>query len=167
MALDPGTKQRLLAQRTYPGVTPGQVTFRHLEAFLRDMEEKASAGQNKPNPIEGKITNANGTAQTVTVGAGTLYRCRVTNSDNDAVIVILSDAGNNILLGVVYCTAASATGPGGSTVNGEGESDFNGNTDGVGVPFGTDLRVRAFKASDGTTGADNGCTVFPLYGTAL
>ncbi len=167
MALDPGTKQRLQASHAYPAVTPGQVTFRHLDAFLRDMEEKASAGQNKPNPIEGKISNANGTAQTVIVGAGTLYRCRVINSDNDPVIVLLSDAGNNIIIGVVYSTGASATGPGGSTVSGMGEADFNGLLDGVGVPFGTDLRVRAFKASDGTTGADNGCTVYPLYGTAL
>lgn len=167
MALDPGTKQRLQAQHAYPGVMPGQVTFRHLDAFLRDMEEKASAGQNKPNPVEGKVENANGTAQTVIVGEGTLYRVRVTNSDAEAVIVLLSDGGNDIIIGSCYCPGANASGPGGTTVNGAGEADFNGNLDGVGNPFSTDLRVRAFKASDGTTAADAGCTVFPLYGTAL
>lgn len=164
MALDPGTKQRLEAQRAYPSVNPGQISFRHLEACLRDLEEKMNAGQSKPNPVEGKISNANDTAQTLVVGAGTLYRCRVNNSDNEAVIVLLSDAGNDIIIGAVYCPGTSATGPGGTTVNGVGEADFNGLADGVGVPFGTDLRVRAFKASDGTTGADNGCTVYPLYG---
>lgn len=123
-----------------------------------------NAGQSKPAPREVKVTNANGTAQTAVTGAATLYRVRVRNSDDNAVIVLVSDAGNNIILAAGYCPAASATGPGGTTVDGVGEIDVNGNADGVGVPFGTDVRVRAFKASDGTTGADNGCSVFLLLG---
>lgn len=164
MALDPGTAQRLENARAYKG---GQITFRHLAAFIRDFEEKMNAGQSFNNPIEGKVTNANGTAQIVTTGAGTLFRCRVENSDNEAVIVLVSDGVNAVIIGAVHCPAAGATGPGGATVNGCGEFDVNGGTFGFGVPFATDLRVRAFKASDGTTGADNGCTVFPLYTTAL
>ena len=79
-----------------------------------------NAGQSKPAPREVKVTNANGTAQTAVTGAATLYRVRVRNSDNDAVIVLVSDAGNNIILAAASCPAASATRPGGSTVDGAG-----------------------------------------------
>lgn len=162
MALDPGVKQRLLAAHPY---LPGQVSERHLGACLRDLEEKMNAGQAKPAPQEVKVTDANGTAQTAVVGAGVLYRVRARNTDGDDVIVVVSDGGNNILLAVCTCQGANASGPGDTTVDGVGECDVNGELDGVGVSFATDVRVRAFKKSDGTTAADAGCSVFLLYGT--
>lgn len=161
MPLQAGTKTRLQNERQYLG---GQISMRHQEALFKDLEEKAGAGQSKPNIKVVTVTNAISTAQTAVATAGTLYRGRVQNTSASEVIVIVSDAGNNIIVAATRCPATGTTGPGGATVAGCAEFDVNGGADGVGIPFLTDLRVRAFLASDGTTTAASGVTVKLQYG---
>lgn len=161
MSVTPGTTQRLLAARAYK---TGQISARPLTALIQDLEHKIAAGQSFPDLKEVRVTNANDTAQIAQAGAGVFYGLRVENTDGDAVSVLVSDGVDAVIIGCAVAPgqiAATATAP---AIVGVGEAYTYDGAFGIGAAFATDIRVRAFKSSDGTTPADAGCTVFLLIG---
>lgn len=160
MSWNAGTIQDFLARANYD-TGFGRVGVEAERGIL------AAVAQNQPsfdqgNPSISSVTNANGTAQTLRASAGRLYLIVVENTDDDAVNVVLGDGGDTIIVG--GCTVPAQIAASGSipAIPGITKVAFFGSPQGAGQAILTDLRVRAFKSSDGTTPADNGVTVTAL-----
>ena len=156
MAWNPGTIQDLLLRGQF-NVGLGRVGQEAERAIIEAVRQMQGA-YDFQNPTITVITNANGTAQIARSSAGRFYMAIVTNTDNDQVGVVFSDGGDTIIVGGVICAAQANSIPGAAKVV------MFASDPGAGQPVITDLRVRAFKTSDGTTGADNGCTVIVVHG---
>lgn len=155
---NPGTVGELLAAEQYKGGFTGS----HLmQAVIRAARDNQGA-QDQPNPAKSSVSNANGTAQTLRASAGRLYHARIVNTDDDAVNVVFSDGGNTIIVGGGVCPAQIAASGSIPAIPGVCEVAWTAGRHGNGQLITTDLRVRAFKLSDGTTGSDNGVTVTAL-----
>lgn len=160
MSWNPGAMQDLLNRVGYLTGT-GRIGLEMERAIVAAVEQfQPSFEQGTPSIVS--ITNCNDTAQILRSSAGRLYGIIVVNTDDDAVNVVLSDGGTTIIVGgcvVPAQIAASAPFP---AYPGVGKVGFFASPQGAGQAITTDLRARAFKLSDGTTGADNGVTVYAI-----
>jgi hypothetical protein len=156
MSWDNGTIGGLLAGEQYKTGMVGSHALKAVVQAARDNQARAD----QPVPAQSSITDANGTAQTLRGSAGRLYLIRVVNTDNDAISVTLTDGGTTIVVGGCTCPAGATGNPGVCEVA------FFGGAKGAGQSILTDLRVRAYKSSDGTTPADAGNTVTALTSAA-
>lgn len=146
---DAGTIADLQAAEQYK---TGQVGSHALNAVVRAARDN-QAHQDQPTPRKVSCSDANGTAQTLLTSAGRLYHVRVTNTDNDAIEVVLYSGGTTIIVAALHCPAGTSTAPAAA------EAAFFAGNHGNGIVIPTDLRVKALKSSDGTTAADAGNTV--------
>lgn len=99
------------------------------------------------------LTTVQDTAQVVKSGAGNVYRLRVENLSADAIVVDVLDA--TVLRQRMFCPARVS-----ATVQSCAEDAASTDTQGVGVEYASSINVKAFKASDGTTPAAAGVTVY-------
>jgi hypothetical protein len=158
MSWNPGTIQTLLDTWQY---NTGRVGMEALRGIL------AAVAQNQPSADQGNpaisSSAAIGTpAATLRSSSGRLYLIRVVNTSANAVNVVLSDGGTTIIVG--GCTVPAQIAAAGSiaAIPGVTELAFHGSPQGAGQAILTDLRVRAFLSSDGTTTAAAGVTVTAL-----
>lgn len=160
MSWNPGAVQDLLNRVGYLTGT-GRIGIEAERAIVAAVEQfQPSFDQGSPSIVS--VTNANGTAQTLRASAGRLYGIIVVNTDNDAINVVLGDGGDTIIVGGVTVPGQIAASTPYPAYPGVGKVAFFASPQSVGQAITTDLRVRAFKLSDGTTGADNGCTVYAI-----
>lgn len=163
MAWSAGFIQDLLRRSNY-NVGLGRVGAEAERAIIEAVR------QNQPaidfaNPQLTVITNANSTAQIARSSVGRVYLAIVTNTDDDSIGVVFTDGGNTIVTGGALCPAQIAAVAGVSpAIPGCAKVAWFESPNAAGQRVLTDLRVRAFKSSDGTTAADNGCQVIVLHG---
>lgn len=122
------------AQRT------GRVPLVILRAMLDALKElQFSASYPEPRlTITAAVTS---TATVLVGGAGRVYHVRVlspSGATNDVIVQLLD--GASVVRASVHCTA-----------KGDAEALIAGGADGAGVPFATDIRVKAVASSDGSS----------------
>lgn len=144
MSLLQKTKSRLLEAHAY---RLGKVNERFLLGFLQMVENQQGNQIKVPDFTIGAVTAQTSTASAAFVtGTGRLYGFQVlsgslsaaaTAASND---VIVQFTDNSIVIASAKCTANCAL-----------EVYLAGATDGVGITFGTDLKVKAVQAADGSS----------------
>jgi len=139
----------------------GRVGSEPINAIITAVRDNQPAIDILP-PSFSSVTNTNDTAQTLRASAGRLYWMRVVNTSAAAINVVLSDGGNTIIVGGCVVPAQIAASGNIAAIPGVAEVSFFAGAHGVGQIITTDLRVRAFTLSDGTTGAAAGVTVTVL-----
>lgn len=160
MSWNPGVIQDLLTRSRYLTGT-GRVGLEAERGVIEAVKQNQPA-IDQGNPAISSISNANGTAQTLRASAGRLYWIVVVNTDDDAVNVVLGDGGDTIIVGGCTCPAQIAASGSIPAIPGVAKVAFFASPNAAGQAILTDLRARAFKSSDGTTGADNGVTVYAV-----
>lgn len=158
MSWNPGIIADLLGREP---TKVGRVGSEAIEAVIRAVRDNQPAMDMQP-PAQSITSNTNDTAQTLRASAGRLYHLRVVNTSSDAINVVLSDGGNTIIVGGCVVPAQIAASGNIAAIPGVAEVAFFAGAHAVGQLITTDLRARAFKLSDGTTGASNGVTVTAL-----
>lgn len=158
MAWNPGVVQDILIRAQY---LSGRVGSECERAIISAVEQNQPA-MDFNSPAFSSVTNANGAAQTLRSSTGRLYYLTVENTDDDEIVVVLSDGGTTIIVGGCICPAQIAASGNQAAIPGRAKVAWFAAQHAAGQRIITDLRVRAFKSSDGTTGADNGCTVTAL-----
>lgn len=153
MAWNAGTVQTLIDLQQYRG---GAVGMEAIRAVI-EAAKQFQPGVEQQNPTISSVTDANDTAQLLRSSAGRLYWLRIENLTAVAINAVFTMGGNTIVIGGGYVPARIST-----TVPSVLELAFFGSPNGVGELLTTDLRARAFTASDGTTGAAAGVTIYAL-----
>lgn len=153
MAWNAGTIQTLIDTQQYRLGTVGMEAIR----AVIDAVRQAQPATDLANPAISSVVDANGTSQILRSSAGRLYWVRIENLTAVAVNVVFTITADTIVVGGGYLPARVS-----STIPSVLEIAFFGSPPGVGEAITTDLRVRAFTASDGTSGAAAGVTVYAL-----
>lgn len=158
MAWNPGVVQDILTRARYYTGRVGAECERAIIEAVRDNQP----AMDFTSPAFSSVTNANSTAQTLRSSTGRLYFITVENTDDDEIVVVLTDGGNTIIVGGVIVPAQIAAVGAFAAQPGRAKVAWFAAQHAAGQRIITDLRVRAFKSVDGTTPADNGCTVIAL-----
>lgn len=154
MALDSGTTHPLLSQEQYK---VGKIGDHLIQAVFQAIFRISPATRALAALYARKvISTATETAQSVKGGAGTVYRVRVENLSANAIVVDLLD--DTVLRKRMFCPARVS-----ATVPSCAEQADSTDTLGVGTEFATSINVKAFLASDGSTTAASGVTVYVDY----
>jgi hypothetical protein len=151
MALDSGVTHPLLAQEQYK---VGRIGDHFIQAVFQAIYRLGPATRALAAAYTRiVISGATSTAQTVKASAGTVFRVRIENLSASAIVVDLLDG--TVQKKRQFCPArVSATVP--SCAEDVGATD----TVGIGTEYTTSINCKAFLASDGTTTAAAGVTVF-------
>lgn len=153
MAWNPGTVQTLIDTQQYRLGAVGMEAIRSVIDAARQYEPAFDS----LNPAVTSTTNTDETSQSLRASAGRLYWVRIENLTAAAVNVVLTTGGDTIVIGGAYVPARIS-----ASLPSVTEIAFFGSPNGVGEAIATSLLARAFTASDGTTGAADGVTVFAL-----
>lgn len=154
MALESGVTHPLLSQEQYK---VGKIGDHLLQAVFQAIFRVSPATRALAASYTRKvISNAVLTAQSVKSSAGNVYRVRVENLTASAVVVDLLDG--TVLRKRMFCPARVS-----ATVPSCAEQADSTDTQGVGTEFATSINVKGFLASDGTTTAASGVTVYVDY----
>jgi hypothetical protein len=153
MSWNAGLVQTLIDLQQY---RLGGVGMEAIRAVI-DAARQFQPGVEQITPAITSITDANDTAQLLRTSAGRLYWLRIENLTAVAINAVFTITANTIVVGGGYVPARIS-----ATVPSVLEIPFFGSPNGVGELITTDLRARAFTASDGSTGAAAGVTIFAL-----
>lgn len=155
---NPGTIQTLIDQWQY---NTGRVGMGALRGII-DAVRQAQPSVDQGSPALSSITDATSTAQTLRASSGRLYLVRIVNTTAAAIVVVFTDGGNTIVVGGATVPAQIAASGSIAAIPGVSEVTFFASPQGAGQAILTDLRVRAFLSSDGTTTAAAGVNVSAL-----
>jgi hypothetical protein len=154
MAWNPGTVQTLIDLQQY---RLGAVGMEAIRSVI-DAAKQWQPGVEQPSPA---ITSAADVDDSPTIvlrsSPGRLYWLRIENLTAAAINAVFTITADTIVVGGGYVPARIS-----ASVPSVLEIAFFGSPNGVGMAITTDLRVRAFTASDGTTGAAAGVTIYAL-----
>ncbi len=153
MAWNAGTVQTLIDLQQY---RLGAVGMEAIRAVI-EAAKQFQPGVEQANPSISSITDANGTSQLLRTSAGRVYWIRIENLTAVAINAVFTITADTIVVGGGYVPARIS-----ATIPSVLEISFFGSPNGVGELITTDLRARAFTASDGTSGAAAGVTIYAL-----
>jgi len=154
MAWNAGTVQTLIDLQQY---RLGAVGMEAIRAVI-EAAKQFQPGVEQQNPAIVSATDVDDSPTVVLrASAGRLYWLRIENLTAVAINAVFTITADTIVVAGAYDPARIST-----TVPSVLEIAFFGSPNGVGELITTDLRARAFTASDGTSGAAAGVTIYAL-----